>query len=524
MGKVLSQAKNDSTRVKTSLMLGEQIYGEFPDSACKLFKSALEKCISKLNNETSSKNALTKVEKKFYTYRYAMSLNNCGFCLSVRGQSDSALKHYNMCLKIQREIHDSTGIAYSLNNITYIYKDRGLHSKALPMDLEALKIRELLKDTSAISQSLNNIAYLYENQGQINLALEYYQKALKLNELIKDQDGIITNLINLGMVYKGQGDLDAAFKYWERGLSVVEKSGHKESKATLLNNLASAHSTLGRYDLALEMLYSSLELYKIVGFKNGVAFAFMNIGYVYENKKMSKEALQYYDSALVISKSTNDQSGLSSALIKIASVHINNGEYKLAQQKASDALVIAKKAGFVKTIMGAAEHLWIINKHIKDYKSAVDNYELYIQMRDSINNESTRKASIKNQLKYEYEKQAAADSVAHAKESEVKNAELAKQSAEIKAKKNQQYALFGGLGLVMIFAGFMFNRFKVTQKQKGIIEKQKLLVENQKKIVEEKQREILDSIHYARRIQMAQIPNNSRILAMLNRTIKKSKN
>ena len=138
-------------------------------------------------------------------------------------------------------------------------------------------------------------------------------------------------------------------------------------------------------------------------------------------------------------------------------------------------------------------------------------------MRDSINNESTRKASIKSQLKYEYEKQAAADSVAHAKDSEIKNAELAKQKAEISAKKNQQYALFGGLFLVCVFAVFMFNRYKVTKKQKSIIEDQKEIVEEQKKLVEEKQKEILDSIHYARRIQMALIPNETRIAFILSK-------
>ena len=70
--------------------------------------------------------------------------------------------------------------------------------------------------------------------------------------------------------------------------------------------------------------------------------------------------------------------------------------------------------------------------------------------------------------------------MAHEKDTEIKNGELQKQKAEIKAKKNQQYALFGGLGLVMIFAGFLYNRFKVTQKQKGIIEEQKTVVEQQK--------------------------------------------
>ena len=57
----------------------------------------------------------------------------------------------------------------------------------------------------------------------------------------------------------------------------------------------------------------------------------------------------------------------------------------------------------------------------------------------------------------------------------------------------------------------MFNRFKVTQKQKEIIEQQKEVVEEQKKLVEEKQKEVLDSIHYAKKIQMAQIPNEKQV-------------
>ena len=68
---------------------------------------------------------------------------------------------------------------------------------------------------------------------------------------------------------------------------------------------------------------------------------------------------------------------------------------------------------------------------------------------------------------------------------------------------------------MIIFAVFMYNRFKVTQKQKHIIEDQKHEVEKQKELVEEKQKEILDSIKYARRIQMAQVPSEKRVAGML---------
>lgn len=54
----------------------------------------------------------------------------------------------------------------------------------------------------------------------------------------------------------------------------------------------------------------------------------------------------------------------------------------------------------------------------------------------------------------------------------------------------------GGLALVILFALFVWSRFKLTSRQKGIIEQQKL-------IVEAHQQEILDSITYAKRLQDA---------------------
>jgi serine phosphatase RsbU (regulator of sigma subunit) len=75
--------------------------------------------------------------------------------------------------------------------------------------------------------------------------------------------------------------------------------------------------------------------------------------------------------------------------------------------------------------------------------------------------------------------------------------------------------MFGtfGLFLIGIFAILYYKRFKITQKQNKIIivqkeevETQKVFVETQKHLVEEKQKEILDSITYAQRLQQAILP------------------
>jgi hypothetical protein len=58
----------------------------------------------------------------------------------------------------------------------------------------------------------------------------------------------------------------------------------------------------------------------------------------------------------------------------------------------------------------------------------------------------------------------------------------------------------------------MFNRFQIAKKQKTIIEEQKTLVEKQKELVDQKQKEILDSIRYAKRIQLALLPSENYII------------
>jgi uncharacterized membrane-anchored protein YhcB (DUF1043 family) len=78
-----------------------------------------------------------------------------------------------------------------------------------------------------------------------------------------------------------------------------------------------------------------------------------------------------------------------------------------------------------------------------------------------------------------------------------------------------------GIFIVLLFAGFIFRALRIAQKQKRIIENQKTEVEHQKQLAEEKQKEILDSIHYAARIQKCILPTEIYIDRSLKRLMKK---
>ena len=139
-----------------------------------------------------------------------------------------------------------------------------------------------------------------------------------------------------------------------------------------------------------------------------------------------------------------------------------------------------------------------------NFKEAFEYHKLYIVYRDSIDNEEIRKKTIQSQMTFDFEKKEAVANAEHKKELE--NQQVL---AEEKNRKQKVVTAFVvcGLLLVLLFAGFIFRSLRITSKQKDIIEEQKEFVEHQKILVEEHQKEIIDSITYAKRIQYTLLAN-----------------
>ena len=134
----------------------------------------------------------------------------------------------------------------------------------------------------------------------------------------------------------------------------------------------------------------------------------------------------------------------------------------------------------------------------------------YRAYQDSLFNEENTRKNVQQQMQFKFDKKQSADSLQVAEERKL-------NEVKFKQEKTQRFALYGGLILVLVFAGFMFNRFRVTRKQKQIIEQKEKETQEQKRLIEEKQKEIVDSIKYASRIQRALITNEVYIERSLNR-------
>lgn len=470
---------------------------------------------------------------------------NLGTSFLQKGDFSSAIQSWNKSLSNFNNLDYKPGKAISLDNIGVAYSYLGQNDTALFYHRSGLKLFSELGDKKGISECLLNIAYICEMKGDIKQALDLNHQCLKLREELNDKEGLANVINNLGMIYYKMGDVRASIDHNKRALQLLIETGNMTNLGSSYNNVGYLYFLHGDPDApggqeekvrqgllkALEHYRKSEDIQMSIGNQVALANVWNNFGYLYRTKgdpecllgeqecrkSTLKKALHYFQKSLEIQRITGDKAGICSSLLNLSNIYCAQKDMTRSLKYARESMQLCREIGYVEKISHAAEQLYFVYKAINNYELAMENFEVFIQMRDSLSNDMNKKASIKQQLKHEYETKAAADSVAHAKESEVKNAELKKQEAEIKAKKNQQYALFGGLALVMIFAGFMFNRFKVTQKQKGIIELQKTEVEKQKLLVEHKQKEILDSIHYSRRIQLAQIPSEKRVEMTLER-------
>ncbi|HHZ65005.1 MAG TPA: tetratricopeptide repeat protein, partial [Flavobacteriales bacterium] len=202
------------------------------------------------------------------------------------------------------------------------------------------------------------------------------------------------------------------------------------------------------------------------------------------------QALEHFDKSLKIREEIGDKKGMAISLGNIGNIYDDQGNYEKALVYCTKALSIAQEIGNVVTIEEASNNLWGTYKKLGKHSQALEMHELYIEMRDSINSEENTKATIRLQLQYEYEKEKALDEARH----------------QQKEKQQQLATLFaaGALALVLVFTLFILNRLKITRRQKNVIEQQKQEVEH-------KNKEVTDSIEYAKRIQDAVLTSSGYI-------------
>lgn len=487
-------AKHDTARAKILAETLDLYYMVNPDSIIPVTK----KIFTIIDMRYSKADAK---EKLSYLSSKAAAFNSLGDVYSDRQENITGLDYYKQSLQIQENIvKDKHAIAGILNNIAFIWNYQGKVDSALLFWERSLQLREEIGDKKGVANSLTNIGFVYHNRGDISRALEYYSRSLKIQEEIGEKSGMAYSLHNMAAIHQDQGDMDGALKYFARTLKLREEINDKRGIGYSLNAIAILYRIKGKKDQALNYFKRSLKVREEIEDKQGIAYTQNHIGSIYFSLDSFSTALDYYEKSLKLSEEIGNKQGVASALLNIGTVYFKQKAFSAAKTYTDKSLILSKELGFPVEIRNAEIIYSKIDSAMGNYPGAFEHYKQFVKYRDSISNIETRRAGIKNQLKYEFEKKEAV-----LKEQQDKERTLAGEK-----NRFQQIVIASvivGLILVIFFAAFIFRSLKTTRKQKYIIE--------------EKQKEILDSIYYARRIQKSLLPTEKYIEKKLSTLHKK---
>jgi len=356
-----------------------------------------------------------------------------------------------------------------------------------------------------IAYANNTLGVIYFNKGFYPLALHHYYSALRIQEQLGDQRGIASIHNGIGNIYGIQNQFDLALKNHLAALKIRKKIGNKRGMANSYGNIGNLYYNRNNWAEALRNYYLSLDLMMQTGNQQGIANAYGNIGLVYLAENRYDDALQSQYASLKIHEAIGDVQGQEITYINLAIIFSKEKKYSQAESFANKAVSVSKEIGDLESMKDAFHTLSEICEMTGRHKEAYLHYRSYIVARDSLLNEENTKESMRLEMNYEFDKKEAATKLEQEKKEVIALAEKRRQKIILLA--------ISGFGiLVLAFAVFAYRSF--LQKQKA-----NLAITRQKELIEEKQKEILDSIHYARRIQAALFTSEKYI----GRTLKRLK-
>ena len=404
--------------------------------------------------------------------------------------------------------------ALNIKGISYVF--RSSFDEALSYYYQALEINLALDYKRGIADSYNNIGMVYSNQNNSYKSIDYHTKSLKIREEIGYKKGMASSLGNIGNVHKEQENYALAIEFLEKSLTVFNELNEKRSVSIALENIGLCYQYSGNFKKALGYFEECLKLSEELGDTYGIAASYVDLSMVYQDMNEDEKSMEYNLKGLELYNSMGNIQGASIALGNIGFLYLKKKKYKEAIEHCLKAIEYADQTGGLEQAKNSYSVMYEAYKALGDNSKTLHAFEKYIAARDSIVNERAKVEVIKQQTKYEYEKQKALDDVSHQKELAIQNEEKEKQQI-------LTYSIALGLTLVLIFLIIVYNRFKITQKQKLIIEEtneelnqtneelaaQRDEIANQKNKIETAHQEIKDSIDYAKRIQNAILPTQS---------------
>ncbi len=362
------------------------------------------------------------------------------------------------------------------------------------------------KSKRAGDQQMEGISWmskgnLFLGTGNNFNSIESFMKAITIFEKGQYHSGLCNATTNIGNTYFYMGEYEKALTYYKTAIShckkIPQSNIHLNAKlANLYNNLGSVYCS--KNDIVYGKTYFSMAraIWTKTNDSLSLAYVSNNFGQIFMDAKQFDSAEVYYKRALNIKLIKGDLSDKADGYKSMAALYSNMKDFKRSLENVKMSLTYLDTNIYSRPLSHCYAILNGIYHEMKDYKNELRYFKLYSMVNDSANSREKISSITKMEMQFEFSKIHLADSIKSGEEIKLKD-------AKISEKKQQSYFLIFILILTVVALSLIYSRFKLTKRQKIIIEA--------------KNKEITDSINYARKIQHSSLPSEKYIQKELGR-------
>ncbi len=387
------------------------------------------------------------------TIKYLKKYNNQIADLIDNAEYEVADKKIDSLYNMSKKINFIEGVAESYNLRGAINRDQSNLRDALDNFLSALKLFDSLNLPVKAAGLQNNIGLIYAEIKEYRTALSYYFKAEKINFARKEK-------INLAINY---------------------------------NNMATCYQKLKQFTSAQIYLNKSLSLRKEESDTVGMAMAYHNIGINHQLTEDGDSAVFFFNKSLGYLSGMGENIGHAYNYLELGNTYLQQGKLAEAERYLLSALRISENSDFEGLKVEIYQYLSSVYQQKQDYKKAFTFQNMYLASKDKIESDENKNEILKKELEFNFAKRQELQRKDAENKQAISNAEIQSQK---KLTMGAVIALVILSGLILI----VFRSYNQKRKANDIISKQK-------EIVEHKNKEILDSINYAKYIQNALLPS-----------------
>lgn len=472
---------------------------------------------------------------------------------------DTALFYYEDALKLAKKIKSDYLMGLSKTKVSIIWSYKGDYKKSCDIYLEAAGDFKRAGNELGVANCYTNIGVNQLYLGDYTAAIEYYMKAISTFDKLKDskdeqtalkaitgQGGIYTNM---GIIHLNMMNLDEAKSYFVKAIELYRgliKCGQEKFIQAGKIGIASCYSNLGglAYKMATNETDSvkakeqflearkyyekSIEIELELGNSYNANEALANLGIIHRHLGDFNKAIECYEQSLKVSEGLGEVQSEALIMGNIAALYIEMKKYDEALVYAEKSLKIAKEINLMNTQMYQYLNLSRAYEGKRDFNRALENHKKFVEIKDSLYTSEKNKYIQELDTKYQSEK----------KQIEIEKLEseqlLKEEIIERKDSENRKQRIIiitsiAGFFVVVIFAILLFRLFLQKKKANLMLKIRNEEILQQKEEIKTindqltdafdtlkaKNKEITDSIYYAKRIQSAVIPESDKMKELL---------